>query len=359
MEKFVPYLFIYLVLASLSLTTLTGKDAKKYQNPFLIFSGLLLATFAGIRSNSVDPDYKVYNEVFNIIDKGYELNSNMEVGFVFYNKMISTFSSDFSLFLIVYSISSIFFIIKSVRRFSPFPILSLLLYFVHAYLGRDMIAIRSAFSYAIIMYAVLEYINSNSWKKLLVYVFSASLFHVTALFSLLVIPILFTYNKLGIRKFTFILIIFTFLLLFLANDYVIFSVFSVILGEKSIVYQTYFLSSTKIFDLGLLNPVNIKNILLCVCLYVYCRGSINNERLFAVFSSYSAALIAFHEFGVVIARSAAQIITLDIIIIPIIISFLNVRERFIAFFGVLLYAMLMLIINLSREGAYNYSQVLM
>ncbi|EOV3437943.1 EpsG family protein [Vibrio parahaemolyticus] len=356
LNKITPFLIIYLALFGFLILSLVSESSKFAIVAGLIFSVYFLSVFAGLRTDSVDPDFRVYRDIFESIVIDGDVSTHVEKGYLFLNWLFGLISDDFNVFLLLFTSLSLFIVAYSYYRFSYIPILSVILYFVHYYLGRDLIAIRSAMAYAIILFSVASFSLSFNNKKFFLRVIVAGFIHKTALLSLVVIPLRYIFDRFGfLRTMKFSISMMIFLLIFSPKIFLI-NIASAFYGSDSVIFIKYFESSDVLFDLGILNPINIKNMVL---IYLGFRYFSDKEKfLLMIFSIFSFALIAFHDFGLLAARSLSQIIVLDTIFIANLCRKVKLEQRPIAVLLVLTYALFMLVINVSRPGAFFYESIL-
>lgn len=320
-----------------------------------IISLFFLVTFAGIRASSVDPDYQTYQYLFNLSKSGYKFQSHVELGYKLVNSFVALFTDDFTIFLLLFLSLTSIFLGKAYTRISYIPVLSVILYYCHYYLARDFIAIRSALAYAICLYAMVSFSKNENKLKFTITVLLASLFHKTALLSLLGLLVKYLISRYDYKKviytFGFICLFF---LIFSPKDILI-NFVSLVFSSDSVIFVRYFESKDAMFDLGILNPVNIKNIFIVFISLLFLPSSY--RFLLTMFALGSFMLLSLHEFGVVAARSLSQFVFFDTILIPLICQKVNVKQRPLIIALVFVYALLMLTLNLFRDGAYNYSQL--
>lgn len=187
----IPYIF--LILSVIILTVVDYKTKHSFTNKLFIFAFIILLLFAGFRGSG-DGDYNVYKYLFSQFTHISDLfkRSHIEPGFrilaIILNKMkLGSQSIIFVMNLV--SISSIFYIIK---KYSKNRMLSILA-FLPFYFMFDMQSARSAVSIGLTMVGY-SFLLEEKNGKYTVFIILASLFHLTALVSVLVVP-LYSYFK--------------------------------------------------------------------------------------------------------------------------------------------------------------------
>ena len=117
-----------------------------------------------------------YTDVLNYVKIGFEL------GYGIFVYLIKFFTHDYTVFLVLHALLYYFLILKSTHFLSPYPFLSLLLFYVSTMgiLGSN----RQLIAMAICFYSLQFIINDKNPLKFLVLVFIAFFFHTTALLFL-------------------------------------------------------------------------------------------------------------------------------------------------------------------------------
>src|SRR5690606_24938035 len=125
---------------------------------------------------------------------GHWLNGNyeysfddawMEPGYIFVGAFIRLFTENYVFLFVVIAGLSVGVAAYNYYRYSPYLFLTLVLFFVHTFLYRDMIQIRSAVAAAIGLFLISQ-IEHRQHAKVVVTIAFASLFHMAAMSYILV-----------------------------------------------------------------------------------------------------------------------------------------------------------------------------
>ncbi|EPQ6906580.1 EpsG family protein [Citrobacter freundii] len=171
------YFLLFLLFSFLLLSLLTGK-IKALNSYITVCLSVFLIFIAGLRIN--DSDYVAYNNIFLETPELFDFtlssikNIHGELGYLFISSLVKTLGGGFLLFIFIVSFISVGLTTVSFQRLSIIPLLSLLLYFSHVYLLREMIQIRAGLAVAIVLYGF------SVSSKISVHLFSvllASFFH--------------------------------------------------------------------------------------------------------------------------------------------------------------------------------------
>ena len=155
---FTIYHFGFLLISFLGLFTIF-KEGKKYNYVLLVLVTGVMILFAGLRENS--PDQISYSNIFQksasiteIIfgNFNYE-NLYGEWGFLFLCSLIKTFTSNDIIFFVIFASLVVFFIAKSCRILSPYPLISILCYYSWFY-SSNFGSLRHALSSALILFFI-------------------------------------------------------------------------------------------------------------------------------------------------------------------------------------------------------------
>ena len=170
------YFLVFIILVTFSLITI-DKRGKKLTNICLLFSFLILTLLAGLRQAS--PDQKTYALMFknapSLLDyispgSNYD-SSNVEVGFIFLLSVIKAVTSNetvmfFSLASIVLGI-----VVYASKRLSPYPLLSVLIYFSWFYYS-NLGALRHALISSLLLLIIVFLVKNKSVKAFLISIIS-------------------------------------------------------------------------------------------------------------------------------------------------------------------------------------------
>lgn len=176
------------------------KQNKKYIN--IIF--VILTLFLIVRAPEVGLDYENYGKIFEYAhEKSFvELLTfeRHELGFKYYNKIISMIFNNYSFFLAVTSIVSIAGIYYYIKDNSKNYISSILIFVTFNYYAFLFSILRQAIAMSILLFSI-KYIKEKKVYKFLILVVLAALFHKTALIFL---PMYFIANIKISRKYLII-----------------------------------------------------------------------------------------------------------------------------------------------------------
>lgn len=144
----------------------------------------IFALLAGTRYG--DNDYSNYADIFKAIPylDGFDLASveeiHGEIGYLFTASIAKTFGFNHQGFLFLIAATTVAFIALATWRLSYFPLASMLFYYSHVFLLREMMQIRAALAIAIMLLAFSLHGNFKRIAGIL----GASLFHSGALIVL-------------------------------------------------------------------------------------------------------------------------------------------------------------------------------
>ena len=132
---------------------------------------------------------KIYGAGHMFSAGGYELN--FEYGYRLYNKLISIISEDNQAIIIANSLLIIFLLGKLLKSHSPCVFLSIWLYITLGIFQTQMNMARNAIA-ILICYIGCNYIEKHDIKKFLLFVVTASFFHIS---SILYVPLYWLINN--------------------------------------------------------------------------------------------------------------------------------------------------------------------
>lgn len=223
------YLLLFLVVEILAILSCRSKEKSGKIKAFILpaIIVIILSIFGGVRDLTIGTDVLVYgSNWFEIATKMGSFSTYMnyiqtsDVGYLFINYIVSRFTNDVHIFLIVLQLICNGLVIATLYRYRdkvPFW-LSLLMYLCIFYC-RTFNILRQTVALSIVFYSV-RFLEKKQNIKFIIAVLISSLFHFTALISLVIL----LFRKIcesGSRfktMFVFIIVILTFITVFFIKD---------------------------------------------------------------------------------------------------------------------------------------------
>lgn len=315
---------------------------------FLYTLTFLLVCFAGLRAIDVSKDGANYAYMF---DSAYEYSD----WFASRNEPMAVIIPVTLKYLGVYSYLSIFlcfaflgvgFKLLAIKRYSPLPLLSVLLYFSNFFMLHEMTQVRAGVATGILLLAIDD-IYQKKAGRFLAKVFIASLFHFSAIAFL---PVFFISAK-KINRLAYFIVLFFAIILGLIKGVNVFKLIPALSGlsSKLAVYDALQNNMAE---------VNLFNIIMMVNIFAVGLQLAFIERVKNI-SKYSILILKIMFFGVVSLYlfAAIPVIAWRISELFIVVSFINltyiyyiIRPRFVSNIIVILIAVLFMSLNLFRQG---------
>ena len=172
------------------------KENKKAVELLVLGIIIILSLLGGLRGITIGTDLRVYGERwFNVAINSESFSiykkiiNTTDIGYIFLNYIISRFTSNFNIYLFIHQLicnGIVITVLYKCNKRVPFAI-SLLCYLSFFY-GRTFNLLRQAIALSVVFYGISNLIE-NKEKKFVVYILIATLFHFTAVFSLIILPI--------------------------------------------------------------------------------------------------------------------------------------------------------------------------
>ncbi len=287
----------------------------------LVFSLILLGGFRyGISS-----DYFHYKEVFQKIDKATDWSEFlMEYGFLSIFYIFNKLGLNFEFFVFFFCSISISIKAFVIKKISPYPIISLLLYFTFFFLLDDMGAIRRGFACSLVLLAYY-FIFSKKYLFSFILILLAASIHLSVL---IVIPFLFFINiKFNSKQFLMLLAISILIGLSfekLFNNLV--AIDSQLLAVQKIVSysEEQYFSETNVYEIGLL-----LRILFILILFKYANKLAVVPFFNQMFNLYIISVFVLVVFSKLTVFSSVVIYfkIFEIILVPILINSMALQKR--------------------------------
>ncbi len=360
-----PYITVFFTLVFFSLIA-HYREIKKNEKYIVIVITILLILFSGLRFSGTGSDDWSYIIIFDKVNKLSdalfsidELNimgHHMEYGYILLNSVVKSFSDNYMFLFLCTAFISVGFSSYNYLKYSPYIFLTLLLFFVHTYLYRDMNQIRAAIAASISLFSI-RHIEDKNHAKFYIVMFFSSLFHIASL--IIFIPYLLSLTKFTKFKSLFFVIL-GFVLGGLSISTIIINNFPLI-GSVTQTLNNYAESEYNSRSLGLFNITNIKVLAIYVFSYFYYDRLEKKLPYFrTIFIFYTLDLawrFAFNDFAILAGRLATFFEIIEVILIPsYILIFKNKR---IATLVIIFYASAVFYMNIFIIERIDYKTSLL
>lgn len=319
------YIIISIFILSLFCCILDFSSIKFKSNIFWIFVLVLIIISSSKNENTsfdtgnyIISFYKApgFNNFFDLS------NFRFEPGYVALERFSKLISTEFHLLFTLVSILTLVPLSYIIKKYSPYPFLSLFIYVACFYFKRDIITIRFALS-CIMMFISIIKLSQDNYSKSILFAFIAFLFHYTALSYLLFLPVFrLLYNQ-KIRS--VIIMLFCLFALSIAGI----TLLTVI--EKTYKYLPGILSlavEKGISHLGNEQEAGFKQIIpyLPILLFIYKRNTSNLYKGLTV--TYIFALLCMIEFNqsATFSRLNQMYLTIIVLFYPLLLTRLSKRN---------------------------------
>lgn len=332
---FVAIVFFLFYMFAVYLETKGGKN----RDVMLITACFVLALLAGFRDTSwSDTGVYVWSFQehtpslfdFSFSDTPYGYN---EKGFYFLQVLVRTVTDNYSIFFLVVSSISFYFLHKVFKRYSIFPLVGLCVYISRFLVGRNFIQIRAGLAYAILMLSI-KYILEKDWKRYFFIVFVAWLFHRSCIMA---IPLYFICNWVNVKKWhIYVALAVSFLIGIFGQGFV----HSIVEDNATdlnigIRYTDAGGERIQLEGLGMRNPmIYFQCFILLAYTFLEERLAPLNKYYYILRNAYlysTMILICFCTYKVLSARTSSMFATLEFAIIPSLIYLFNKKNRQFAF----------------------------
>ena len=352
------FYFLFFLISSFVvidyLTTSKARVGVQFYGVFLIL--VIVATARSVGFGSDDQAYvdiyeKIAGEGFLESLAGYEYsNYNVEFGFFLLLGFLSLIGASHFLIFGGVSLLAVYFNLRAIKSFTPYFVVSVLVYFSHFYIAKELNAVRVGLSSALLFYAALA-IYRKQWCRSLFVWLVALLIHVSAVFF--VLPVILYAMKPSRNHLIFLaLLVISFSFLFSAKELAFYFTSFGFVGEKLSLYLN---SEEFSYGIPLVDVVNLKNASILILAFllwgklVFHYGGFYLSFIFF----YSAALfrIVFGDFAVLAGRGYSVISMFEFVLIPIVFVALLGRGLGLALAAV--YALVILWMNFNINTAWS------
>lgn len=339
-----PYFAVFISLALLALVFDFSKTSKSFQL-FLRFTLVgVLALFSGTRVGWSDQDGYLW--IFDMVAplpvfvSGQTfVEYRIEYFYLLFNSIVKCFTEN-PMYLFI---SVAFFVValnlRSLKKYSPYFFLSVLVYYSNYYYVGTMTAMRQGMSAAVIFFG-MAFLVEKRWTAFFITIGVATLFHFSAIFVLFGFLL---YRLNFSSRILFFLVIGSFILGFISPiSHWLFGHF-VGLGDLSPQIQTglsYLEDQDQGFALGVLRPTSLKQLMICLLAIKYRDFLVTKLKYYNVlFVFYCAATMwrfVFNDIAVLAARVGGLLsIGEPVIVVSFLLLFKPEHRRWIALWIVL------------------------
>lgn len=306
-------MYIYpLIYTLLSLILFTDFCKANQRNIILSIIVIFMILFIGLRGES-GADSATYIDFFkNHTDTFWnwenEKKGYAEHGFYYLSIILKSIWNNINFYFLSISTITMYFLVKSLKEFSLYPILGFCAYYSRFLIIRDMNQIRQALAMAIIIYA-LKYLLQDKKRIFLFFIIGATFMHYS---SIIVIPFLLLYKyKLSLKQ--LIIILFTSLILGIIGGLLL---RTILIQMGLVIFLTYINTE----NLGFTNPVLIYQVILCFMFFYY-EPILNKQQkgYYIIRNAYlysTILLLLTCNLGEIGGRLATIFATCEIFIIP-------------------------------------------
>lgn len=348
-----PYLITFVFLTLFALTQFTNQ-LKQYKLYFVLAASFYLIFFSGLRSVGVGRDDISYYNMFvsqapNLYDWifgsfVYHFSELfMEPGYIFVNAVVKTFTNNYIFIFLAVALMSVSIAIYNYYRYSKYVLLSILLYFVHTYLYRDMNQVRAGIAASIGLFLIAQIYNKEHLK---IYrtIFFTAIFHIASLSLLL--PYMLSVFKVTRKKLVLLYVV----SLGLGIMGVAKAIVMLLPNTGFIFMKISDYASDKLYGspLGVFDVTNLKNSLILFAVFIYwdrLKVTVPYFETIALFLALATSWrIAFSDIGILAGRVATFFDIAEVIIIPYFICIF--RYKWVTLFTIILYAFVTLYLNL-------------
>lgn len=179
------YLLIFIILW-VSVVLESSKKVSRMGKILFTFSSIMLSLFIGFRWET-GTDWDSYKTLFDTIELDWSFLLNVyhfDIGYVLFNALVRIFTDNYTIFLCVNSIVTIYFLSKLIIKVSPYPNLSLFFFYTNFMIAQFMGSNRRMMAMVFVLWG-FYYAYLYNKKKGLISIGSAFLFHRASIVSIL------------------------------------------------------------------------------------------------------------------------------------------------------------------------------
>ncbi|MDE5567204.1 MAG: EpsG family protein [Muribaculaceae bacterium] len=337
------------------------KRISKFNNGGILLVSIVVIIFSGCRMCGYD--YYTYLDHFNSLPDLYAYKrqeSTFEVGYEYVVSAFKTFSNNFNLFLFFYALVTILMVIFLSKKYSPLPLLSVVLFCGPFLFGQIMGQMRQPLANCLLYMCIIPFLLRNKkWSVFFISLFIGFCLHKSIILIAIFLPFMGkVYSKKQLKQFGLISIG-CFILSSVVHNYILNIIpNSFLLAKTAINY----LNSNVSFNLGMLERI----VLFVVVLFYSCKYRLYAEnKVFRIFLNlyglgmllYISLIHVSSEFAV---RGTNGLYFSIIFILPYLIKKAIGRDKSILIVGSILwcsYLLVSFVLRLPNEY-YPYQSII-
>lgn len=324
-------------------------------------SGLMVAVYLAVcagLAQEFSRDYAGYVEVYNNTPDLFQLFSGswphlyVEPLYLIGSSIFKTLGFSVEVWFFLIAAATSFFNYQACKKISPFIGLSLLCYFCHQYLYKDLTQIRNGISSAIGLWAMSAYVCDSENKKFAATIVVASLFHSAALVLFFVFFFKEKYVAFFLNKWIWVFLVS--IALYMVDITRVIAILAS-LSLLPVAIANYVNDTDFNMDVGLLNPTTLKQVFIfLVYVFVIAHKKTNkiDAKLAFIYLLSIVWLIVFSRFAIMAARVATFFSTVEILLVPRIISYTSGWQRLFLIIGIVVLYSLIFFVNVNYKNLY-------
>lgn len=223
------YLLIFLIVEILAVVSCKNKESSSKIKAaiFPIVIVIILSVFGGFRDLTIGTDVLVYGanwfEVatnFSSFSSYVDYIQSSDIGYLFINYIVSRFTDDVHIFLMILQLICNGLVVATLYRYrDKIPFWFSLLVYLCIFYCRTFNILRQAVALSIVFYSI-KFLDEKHPIKFVIAVLIASLFHFTAIISLIILLFrkICELNSRLQTLFVFIIVTITFVIVFFIKD---------------------------------------------------------------------------------------------------------------------------------------------
>ena len=347
------YLTIFLIISFFALAESVSIESRVKRFGLLLVFFLLTLT-AGLRYET-GVDWRIYSGFYSLIPPIDQIVTKtgragifheIDLGYDVFTSTIKYCGGSIQTVFFLVSVLSSFFLFKSLKKYTPYPLNSILVYYGLLYFMLDMSGLRQALALAIFLFSC-QYIHERKFYRFFLLIVLATLFHWS---SIVLLPLYFVCSR-RLSLFTIVAFMIPALIIFFFSIRWLDAIITLILpffSNESLLTKGYIYTTTTEFTGGWkLNLTTIFNISLSLAILIllitYRQELETRFKYFNLFFNlfFIQLVIYFScsELPEIAERMKLFFVVANVILLPYFIPLFRItKDRIFAFCCIALYA---------------------